>query len=141
MKSHLHLDKLDRLLLKYLDSLIEMKNRHLYPENWKEISLAVRTNADWKCQKCGKPCRRTGQSINDFLDEHHELDAIAVHSNPIRWCLTVAHLNHTPSDCSLENLMAMCAPCHLKYDAVHHQRSRKTNRKKELEKHGQLVLF
>jgi hypothetical protein len=41
----------------------------------------------------------------------------------------------------LENLAAMCAPCHLRYDAAHHASSRKANRMKALEQSGQLNLF
>ena len=36
-------------------------------------------------------------------------------------------MNHTPEDVSRENLKAMCAPCHLKYDAWHHAETRKNN--------------
>lgn len=34
-------------------------------------------------------------------------------------------------DCSTENLMAMCAPCHLRYDASHHAETRKRRRNAE----------
>jgi hypothetical protein len=38
-------------------------------------------------------------------------------------------------------LMAMCAPCHLRYDAQHHAQSRKVNYRNQLEESGQLRLF
>ena len=31
--------------------------------------------------------------------------------------LTVAHINHVESDCRDENLVALCAGCHLRYDS------------------------
>jgi hypothetical protein len=118
-----------------------MRNRHKYPSNWEEISLLARRAADWSCQKCGKRCRRAGESVSEFLARSPDLPAAEVRTHPIRWCLTVAHLNHIESDCRVENLAAMCAPCHLKYDAAHHALSRKANRMKALEQSGQLNLF
>ena len=71
-----------------------------YPDNWTEIALAVKDEAQWQCEKCGKQCRRP-------------IEPFDTHKNT----LTVAHCNHTPMDCRPENLSAMCAPCHLRYDA------------------------
>lgn len=79
-----------------------------YSANWWEIAREVKDRAGWKCQKCGIQCRRPGEPF----DTH-------------RRTLTVAHLNHTPEDCSAGNLMAMCAPCHLRYDAKHHAETRR----------------
>lgn len=85
--------------------------RDRYPDNWKEIALAVKEAASWRCQECGKQCRRPGEPF----DTHKRT-------------LTVAHLNHTPEDCSKVNLKALCAPCHLRYDAAHHVETRKKRR-------------
>lgn len=82
--------------------------RERYPADWERIAFEIKTSADWKCQKCGKQCRRPGEPFD-------------THKNT----LTVAHLNHTPEDVSEENLMAMCAPCHLRYDAQHHVETRR----------------
>lgn len=68
--------------------------RERYPKNWDAIARDVKDRADWKCQRCGKQCRRPGEPF----DTHKRT-------------LTVAHLNHTPEDCRPENLMAMCGPC------------------------------
>ena len=86
-------------------------DRARYPDNWEKIALAVKTAAGWKCQKCGKQCRKPGEPF----DTHKRT-------------LTVAHLNHTPEDVREENLMAMCAPCHVRYDAKHHAETRKRKR-------------
>ena len=85
-----------------------------YPENWKEIARSVKEAADWRCQACGKQCRRPGEAF----DTH-------------RRTLTVAHLNHTPADCRHENLRALCAPCHLRYDAEHHAATRRKRNGKD----------
>ena len=71
-----------------------------YPKNWNEIALAIKKEASWQCEKCGKQCRRPEEPFD-------------THKNT----LTVAHCNHNESDCRPENLTAMCAPCHLRYDA------------------------
>lgn len=87
---------------------IKPENKNRYPKNWKQIAFGIKEAAGWKCQSCGKQCRRPGEPF----DTH-------------RNTLTVAHLNHIPEDIRSENLKAMCAPCHLRYDAGHHAETRK----------------
>lgn len=78
-----------------------------YPKDWKQIAFEVKQEAGWKCEECGARCYRPGQRVED-----HGM------------ILTVAHLNHTPEDCRRENLRALCARCHLRYDRGHHSESR-----------------
>lgn len=85
-----------------------------YPKNWKEIALRIKNEAQWQCECCGKQCRRPWEVFD-------------THKNT----LTVAHCNHIEMDVRPENLAAMCAPCHLRYDAVHHGESRYKNRYKD----------
>ena len=73
----------------------------LYPENWKEIALRIKQEADWACEKCGMQCRRPGEKF----DTHKRT-------------LTVAHISHVEADCRDENLVALCSGCHLRYDAT-----------------------
>lgn len=82
----------------------------LYPKNWKEIAGKIKNDAGWKCQGCGIQCRRPGEPFTTH-----------------RLTLTVAHLNHIPEDVRPENLKALCAPCHLRYDAKHHAETRRRN--------------
>lgn len=70
-----------------------------YPEDWPEIAERIKEAAGWKCEKCGRACRMPGEQF----DTH-------------RRTLTVAHINHTESDCRDENLVALCPACHLEYD-------------------------
>ena len=85
--------------------------RERYPANWKEISMRVKEQAGWKCQQCGKQCRKPGEQ----LDTHTRT-------------LTVHHINHIPEDCRPDNLIALCAPCHLRADAAWHAIRRKHER-------------
>lgn len=79
-----------------------------YPANWKQLALSVKEAAGWCCTACGKQCRKPGEK----LDSHKRT-------------LTVHHINHVPEDCRPENLIALCAPCHLKADAQWHAERRK----------------
>lgn len=87
-----------------------------YPANWKEIALRVKESAGWRCEHCGKQCRKPGEK----LDSHTRT-------------LTVHHKNHIPEDCREENLIALCASCHLRADAAFHAEHRKGKRRAEKE--------
>ncbi len=123
-------------------------DRSRYPNNWNAIARAVKDSAQWKCQECGRPCRRPGEVLFDFIvrmegEDWPELDWVnqtavsTICEHPTRFVLTVAHLNQKPSDCEPENLKALCAPCHLRHDAPH----RKANSRAKRERSGQLPLF
>ena len=85
-----------------------------YPKNWKDIAMNVKTVSGWKCMECGMQCRKPGEPF----DTH-------------RRTLTVHHINHIPEDCREENLIALCASCHLKTDAKFHAENRKKRRKEQ----------
>lgn len=83
-----------------------------YPDDWPAIAAQIKEAAGWKCQKCGRQCRRPGEPF----DTH-------------RRTLTVAHINHTESDCRDENLVALCPACHLGYDRLRRQLQRLARRR------------
>ena len=85
--------------------------RDLYPADWEDIAFNVKDSAGWRCEVCGKRCRASGEPF----DTHKRT-------------LTVAHLDHNPANCAPGNLKAMCAPCHLAYDAPHHAQSARATR-------------
>lgn len=93
------------------------KNR--YPADWKKIARAVKEAAGWKCQACGKQCRRPGEPLHGPERAGHV------------YTLTVHHKDHVPEHCDADNLIALCAPCHLKADAKHHAESRKRHAAKK----------
>lgn len=121
-----------------------------YPKNWKAIALAVKEAAGWQCQKCGKPCRKAGESLEDFqyrlyktISERLAAECLL---KPQRFTLTVAHWpDPDPMNVSPENLHAWCSVCHLKADAAMHGRNaaatRQRKKREQLEAAGQLSLF
>ena len=125
-------------------------DRSLYPDNWDEIALAIKQEADWHCEDCGRPCRRPGESVPELIErlepgdwigemfeweDSEEFGAIEV-MKPGRFTLTVAHLNHRPEDCRRENLKALCAPCHCRMDL----KAMGLKRQLRAERQGQLTL-
>jgi len=61
-----------------------------YPENWKEIAYKIKSEANWKCQKCGA--------------EQNKFKGIVI---------TVHHKDNNPMNCNKSNLIALCQKCHL----------------------------
>jgi hypothetical protein len=129
-------------------------DKSLYPANWDEIALSIKVAAGWQCQECKRPCRHPGESLDNLITRirnrypgwssdlivYIEDDEFGYHSVPVktgRFVLTVAHLNHQPGDCRPENLRALCAPCHCRYDLSQMARKRVL----KLERQGQLNLF
>lgn len=98
-----------------------------YPPDWKQISLAVREAADWRCEFCGAAHRLP----------HPETGSIVI--------LTVAHLDHDTTNNERGNLRALCQRCHLTYDAQHHAANAKATRARKkreaAENAGQGELF
>ena len=94
----------------------------LYPPDWFERAQLVKIRANWTCEQCG-----------------------AVHGQPHptngkRTVITVAHLDHNPANCADENLRALCAPCHLRYDAAQHALAAMTRKARQLRAAGQTTL-
>lgn len=99
---------------------IKPENKNRYPKNWKQIRLEILDRAKNSCEFCG---------------------AVNYHPHPTtgsKVVLTIAHLDHTPENCSPENLKALCQKCHLSYDKEHHA---KNARKTRDNKTGTLRLF
>ncbi len=100
--------------------------RHLYPSGWPIISRRIRERACGRCEWCDVAQGSATKSGGPVV-------------------LTVAHLNHDPSDCRDENLAALCQACHIGYDADEHARhARETRTRKRLaqaEARGQQTLF
>lgn len=97
-------------------------DRTKYPDDWDEIAVAIKEAAGWRCEKCGKQCRWPGEAF----DTH-------------RRTLTVAHINHVESDCSDENLVALCPACHLEYDG--YRKAMQRLAKKRIKATARQVLF
>ena len=75
-----------------------------YPDNWKEIALMVKEQAQWKCCRCGQQC------LTPTDDTRH-----LTRSERRKLTLDVHHDNRIPEDNRLENLIPLCSSCHLHY--------------------------
>lgn len=121
-------------------SPIRPENLARYPAEWPEIRARIRDRAKNRCELCAVKNFSIGgrDSRGNFhpLFQRHE-DAAAAHKllGTRAWCgsdgpelllhifrivCTVAHLDHTPENCSDDNLRFWCQRCHLHYDRVHH---------------------
>lgn len=93
---------------------IRAEQKALYPVDWPAISLRVRERSGWICEFCQEA--RQG--------EPHPVTRSKV-------VLTVAHLNHDPTDRNEDDMAAMCQRCHLTYDApLHRSNAARTRRAK-----------
>lgn len=97
---------------------IRPENRPLYPADWKRISAAKRSAVGNRCE--GSPAYPECSAVNG---EPHPVTGSRV-------VLTVAHLDHDPTNCADDNLRAWCQRCHLTYDAVHHAKNAAETRRK-----------
>lgn len=118
---------------------IRPENRSLYPPDWPEISRRIKFDrAEGRCEcdgRCGRPpihLAPDGRCWN-----HHGEPAYATGSPVV---LTTAHLDHDPTHCADDNLMAMCQGCHLHYDRDHHAATRAATRAAALAAGGQLTI-
>lgn len=131
-------------------SPIRPESRALYPADWPAISQRIRARARQRCERCG--VRNHAWGWRDAAGVFHEVapgplreagykrPPFTVACAPdghlirvIRIVLTVAHLDHDPTNCADENLQALCQRCHLAYDAERRragirQRARASNR-------------
>jgi len=94
---------------------ISKENKKLYPDNWDDISFHIRYfRASGRCEHL-----IDGFRCNAENGKAHPITGSKV-------VLTVAHLDHNPSNCDDDNLEAMCQRCHLRYDQHHHRACDKT---------------
>lgn len=114
---------------------IRPENRDRYPDDWREISSRIRfVRAQGRCE-CEGECGR-GTHTNRCPNVHGR----PAYGTGSKVVLTVAHLNHTPEDCTDDNLRAMCNGCHLHYDKDHHAITRAQTRRQIQLDAGQLEL-
>ena len=89
---------------------IKPENKNRYPENWKEIRQRILKRANNRCEFCG---------IENYI----------IKENGSRVVLTIAHLDHTPENCTDDNLRALCQKCHNSYDRQHRNETRRNSKK------------
>ena len=105
-------------------------DRSKYPANWEQISEQIRfERAGGRCE--GSPRYPDCRAIHG--QPHPVTGSIVV--------LTVAHLDHDPTNNDPANLRALCQRCHLTHDAkLHAQHAAVTRRQRQIEA-GQLTLW
>jgi 5-methylcytosine-specific restriction endonuclease McrA len=115
---------------------IRPENRARYPKDWPAISAAIRARANHRCEDCGVPngelggrspsgkwhkAKAKGEKLLRIEwpqpGEEWWCEGYDTQLRIVRIVLTVAHLDHTPENCSPENLKAWCQRCHNAYDA------------------------
>jgi 5-methylcytosine-specific restriction endonuclease McrA len=120
---------------------IKPENLSRYPANWPQIRADVLERARHRCEFCGVANyalggrMRSGRFLRALPLGERRLglewpepgswawcgsDGVRDYLRIIRIVLTVAHLDHTPENCALENLRALCQRCHLAHDLAHH---------------------
>jgi len=62
-----------------------------YPDNWPEIAKGIKDETGWCCENCKRP-----------------------HDPANGYTLTTHHLDMDKSNCSFNNLVALCQRCHLR---------------------------
>lgn len=101
-----------------------IKDKSLYPKDWKAIASEIRKRAGDRCECLGH-CG------------NHLIRCIAQQGSTLflkgTVVLTTAHLCFTPSCVDRKHLLSMCQTCHNRYDSSHRViNSRKTREAKRL---------
>lgn len=127
--------------------------RKFYGPKWDALSRELRAEAGHRCQCegiCGTHhggrCPAVEGKRVPAVVIGRDLFGQDVYSTPAKpQPIGVAHLNQTPGDDRRENLLVMCAGCHLRYDRYQHARNRliseRRRARKRAEAHGQGTLF
>lgn len=127
---------------------INPKNKKLYPSNWQtEIRPAILDRAGHCCEMCGVENYAVGTRDNsdgyfvhaEFISGHDCYGEPSYHNyvgktykEAKAWCarcgdedivivLTIAHLDHDPTNNDPSNLRALCQRCHNRHDRAHRQ--------------------
>jgi len=132
---------------------IRPSERAKYPRDWPEISWRIRDRAGWRCEctgQCGEshqiPCLdqlECGAPNGDLIIrdkseprwfERHTPCSGCVGGDPecaraIKVVLTVAHLDHDPTNNDERNLLACCQRCHLRIDRHEHVKNARATRR------------
>lgn len=131
-------------------SPIRPEQKALYPDDWDEIRFAILVRAGNRCEWCLKPngvtlaasdaawfesarvwgARAAGAPVEvpGLLGtwrgpKGERVEAPAGPVKRVRVVLTIAHLDHDPTNNRYDNLRALCQRCHLGYDVDLHKKN------------------
>lgn len=103
-----------------------IKDKSLYPKNWKEIVTKVLKRSGGRCECLGQ-C-----GLHTTMGRCIELGGEEARYARGRIVLTVAHLCHDASCDDIAHLRHMCQRCHNRYDVPFRRKnSRKTRQDKK----------
>ena len=119
---------------------IKPENRARYPKNWPAVRVAILERAGHCCEwpGCGVKNRTVGvwkagvffKLADCVADTDEAVDAAVADGDRVtEIVLTIAHKDHTPENCHLDNLAAWCQRHHLAYDQEHHKTTAYMTRK------------
>ncbi len=103
---------------------IKKELKHLYPNNWEDIRAERLAKAGNSCERCGN---MNGAPLKPRKGRHYPRGA----DGPVV-VLTIAHLDHDPTNNSPDNLRALCQKCHNRHDAPHRAQSRSETRRQRI---------
>ena len=75
-----------------------------YPKDWKAIADSIKSNAGWRCAKCGLQCIKPGEDVSKLTLKEKRARTLQVH-----------HADFTPENNDPANLIPLCTACHLSY--------------------------
>jgi hypothetical protein len=107
-------------------------DRSRYPDNWSDITAAIRERAGDRCE-CTGQCATRGAKGPACLLIIGQGDRCEARNRSTSWrtgariVLTVAHLDDNTEHNQPDNLLAMCQACHLAYDTELHRKNRAAN--------------
>lgn len=120
---------------------IKPENRKLYPPWWKWFSVGIRCRAGGRCEcrgECGVDHAAEARGLPNWDHECwrplKRCRAENGRAHPVtgsKVVLTVAHLDHDPTNNHPRNVKAMCQRCHNRYDADHRAATRRKTRSKQ----------
>ena len=123
---------------------IRPSQRKLYPprKEWLAIRAAIMQRAGNECEcigECGDKHEMAGRCLaphDRMISRAYDDPAMwvaLVEESPlctaVRCILTIAHLDHDPTNNDHGNLRALCQRCHLRYDHAEHMRNARETRR------------
>ena len=141
-----------------------IKDKSIYPDNWKELRNEILVRAGGKmpdpragarCEICGVrnysighrdgySCfweyREQDSANQKYVDDLNDLKPVKMESRGFKYIqiiLTTMHLDHDTKNNSLDNLKAGCQQCHNAYDVPFRKANRAETRRNKM---GQLTL-
>lgn len=109
---------------------IRPEMRALYPVNWPEIRARILARADHRCERCGvgnywwMHGKGSDRKVVGYDPRARHWPMIVCRptereiKDSVRVVLTIAHVRDpNPSNCSDDNLQALCQACHNALDA------------------------